>query len=75
MITNSVEEAILLSDRIHALGRGPAATLSPAFNVELPRPRSAGLLMHNAEAVSLRHRLAEFLTSGSIAPALVREVA
>lgn len=75
MITNSVEEAILLSDRIHALGRGPAATLSPAFSVELPRPRSAGLLMHSAEAVSLRHRLVEFLTTGAIAPVLIQEVA
>ncbi|MBI2686868.1 MAG: ABC transporter ATP-binding protein [Acidobacteria bacterium] len=75
MITNSVEEAILLSDRIHALGRGPGATLSPGFTVELSRPRSAGLLMHDTEAVSLRHRLAEFLTSGAIAPALVKEVA
>lgn len=75
LITNSVEEAILLSDRIHALGRGPGATLSPGFTVELPRPRSAGLLMHDPEAVSLRHRLAEFLTSGAIAPALIKEVA
>ncbi len=75
MITNSVEEAILLSDRIHALGRGPAATLSPGFVVHLPRPRSAGLLMHNTEAVALRHRLAEFLTSGAVAPSLIQEVA
>ncbi|MFN0106723.1 MAG: ABC transporter ATP-binding protein [Bryobacteraceae bacterium] len=75
MITNSVDEAILLSDRIHALGRGPAATLSPGFTVDLPRPRTAGLLLHDAHAVSLRHRLAEFLTSGAIAPALVKEVA
>lgn len=75
MITNSVEEAILLSDRIHALGRGPGATLSPAFDVRLPRPRSAGLLLHDAEAVSLRHRLVEFLTAGAIAPALIQEVA
>ena len=76
MITNSVEEAILLSDRIHALGRGPGATLSPGFTVDLARPRSAGLLMHDAKAVSLRHRLAEFLTTGAVAaPALVKEVA
>jgi len=75
MITNSVEEAILLSDRIHALGRAPGATLSSAFSVELPRPRTAGLLMHDAEAISLRHRLAEFLTSGTVTPALEKVVA
>lgn len=75
LITNSVEEAILLSDRIHALGRGPGATLSPAFPVDIPRPRSASLLMRNADAIALRHSLAEYLTSGSLAPALVKEVA
>src|SRR5205085_3334700 len=31
MITNSVEEAILLSDRIVPLSRGPRATLGPAI--------------------------------------------
>jgi len=62
MITNSVDEAILLSNRIYALGRGPGATLSPVFQVE-------------GDAVSLRHRLAEYLTSGAIAPRLVKEVA
>lgn len=75
MITNSLEEAILLSDRIHALGRGPGATLSPGFDVPLARPRSAGLLMHDEAAVSLRHRLATFLTTGTLEPALVQEVA
>ena len=75
MITNSVDEAILLSDRIHALGRGPGATLSPGFTVPLPRPRSAGLLLHSADAISLRHRLAEFLTTGAVEPELIREVA
>lgn len=76
MITNSVEEAILLSDRIHALGRGPGATLSPGFSVDLDRPRSAGLLMRSKDAVSLRHRLAEFLTTGAVtAPECVKEVA
>ncbi|MEP6961508.1 MAG: ABC transporter ATP-binding protein, partial [Acidobacteriota bacterium] len=51
MITNSVDEAVLLSDRILALGRGPGATLSPAISVALPRPRSADLMLHDDEAV------------------------
>jgi nitrate/nitrite transport system ATP-binding protein len=63
MITNNIEEAILLSHRIHVLGRGPAATLSPSFAVE------------KDAAVPLRHRLAEFLTSGAIAPRLIQKVA
>ena len=50
MITNNVDEAILLSDRILALSRGPGATLSPAVPVDLPRPRGADLLMHDDQA-------------------------
>jgi nitrate/nitrite transport system ATP-binding protein len=65
MITNSVDEAILLSDRILALGRGPGASLSSAVPVTLPRPRGAGLMMHNDEAVRVRARVTEFLTANS----------
>lgn len=61
MITNSVEEAVLLSDRIHALGnRG----LSDGFRVDLRRPRAADALLHDADAIAIRHRLADFLTTG-----------
>ncbi|MBL8233288.1 MAG: ABC transporter ATP-binding protein [Bryobacterales bacterium] len=63
MITNSVDEAILLSDRILALGRGPGASLSPAVPVEIARPRAADLLMHNDQAIRIRSRLAEFLSA------------
>ena len=62
MITNNVDEAILLSDRIMALGRGPKASLSPAVPVDMPRPRTADMLLHDARAVRLRATLAGFLT-------------
>ena len=65
MITNNIDEAILLSDRILALSRGPGATLSPAVPVNLPRPRAADLLLHDDQAVRVRNRLAEFLSAGS----------
>ncbi len=65
MITNNVDEAILLSDRILALGRGPAASLSPAVPVNLAKPRAADLLMHDDQAIRIRNRLAEFLTAGA----------
>ncbi len=65
MITNSVDEAILLSDRILALGRGPGASLGSAIPVTLPRPRAADLMMHNDEAVRVRARVTEFLTANS----------
>ena len=65
MITNSVDEAILLSDRIIALGRGPGATLSAAAPVTLPRPRAEDLLLHDEEAVRLRADITELLISDS----------
>jgi nitrate/nitrite transport system ATP-binding protein len=69
MITNSVDEAILLSDRILALGRRvagkDAATLSMAARVTLERPRAADLLMHDEEAVRVRARVTDLLTSGA----------
>jgi nitrate/nitrite transport system ATP-binding protein len=65
MITNSIDEAILLSDRILALGRGPAASLSAAVPVTLPRPRAADMMMHDDEAVRVRARLTEFLLANA----------
>lgn len=65
MITNSVDEAILLSDRILALGRGPGASLSASIAVTLPRPRPANLMMHDDHAVEVRAKITEFLTEGS----------
>lgn len=61
MITNHVEEAILLSDRIHAL---TPSGLSDGFPVKLPRPRASDALMHDPAAISLRNQLADFLTTG-----------
>jgi len=65
MITNSVEEAILLSDRIVPLSRGPRATLGAAIDVPLPKPRSADLLMHDDGAIHIQARIIEFLTGFS----------
>jgi ABC-type nitrate/sulfonate/bicarbonate transport system, ATPase component len=62
MITNSVEEAILLSDRIIPLSRGPRATLGPAIGVPLAKPRSASMLAHDDEAIHIQARIVEFLT-------------
>jgi nitrate/nitrite transport system ATP-binding protein len=68
MITNSVDEAILLSDRILALGRSPGASLSAAVEVAIARPRLSDLMSHNDEAVRVKARIGEFLTSGNHNP-------
>ena len=62
LITNSVQEAILLSDRIVPMTRGPRATLGPAIYVPLERPRTASLLLHDEQAVHIQARVVEFLT-------------
>ena len=72
MITNNIEEAILLADRIVPLTRGPRATLGASIPVPLPRSRSASALLHDADAVAVRCSIVEALTSGASAAAQVR---
>jgi len=62
MITNNLDEALLLSDRIIPMTRGPRATLGSPVNVELTRPRSAESLLHDEQAVRARARVVESLT-------------
>jgi nitrate/nitrite transport system ATP-binding protein len=62
MITNNVEEALLLSDRIVPMTRGPRATLAASIAVELPRPRTAAQLLHDEHAARLRGHVVECLT-------------
>ena len=62
MITNSVDEAILLSDRIVPMLPGPPATLGTPIVVALPRPRTAALLAHDDEAARVRTHVIATLT-------------
>ncbi|MEO1530376.1 MAG: ABC transporter ATP-binding protein, partial [Planctomycetota bacterium] len=63
MITNDVDEAILLADRIVPLNPGPNASLGPAFAVELDRPRSKTDLNHNETFKGLRNAVTNYLVS------------
>jgi nitrate/nitrite transport system ATP-binding protein len=63
MITNSVEEAILLSDRIVPIVPGPPATLGAAIPVELSRPRSVAQLAHDEQATHVRAHVIATLTA------------
>ena len=62
MITNSVDEAILLADRIVPILPGPPATLGTPIAVTLPRPRTAALLAHDDEAARVRTHVITTLT-------------
>jgi nitrate/nitrite transport system ATP-binding protein len=63
MITNSVEEAILLSDRIVPIVPGPPATLGTPIPVELSRPRSLAQLAHDEQATLVRAHVISTLTA------------
>jgi nitrate/nitrite transport system ATP-binding protein len=61
MITNNLDEALLLSDHIVPMTRGPAAKLSIPISVRLPRPRTATQLLNDADAVRIRAEVVELL--------------
>jgi nitrate/nitrite transport system ATP-binding protein len=61
LVTNDVDEAILLSDRIHPMTPGPGAVLGPAIPVALPRPRERRHLSLTPAYQRARLALVEFL--------------
>jgi nitrate/nitrite transport system ATP-binding protein len=73
LVTNDVDEAILLADRIIPLSAGPGATLGPEFAVSIPRPRERRALNQHAEFRHIRAAVIEYLLSTKRAPAASRE--
>ena len=63
MITNDVDEAILLADRIIPLNPGPNASLGPAFTVMIDRPRNRTELNHNDTFKGLRNAVTNYLVA------------
>ena len=61
LITNDVDEAILLADRIIPLTVAPAATLGPEFTVDLPRPRDRASINNDERFISLRASVTQYL--------------
>jgi nitrate/nitrite transport system ATP-binding protein len=61
LVTNDVDEALLLADRIIPLTPGPNATLGTAFRVTMARPRDRAALNHDAEYRRLRAGITQFL--------------
>jgi nitrate/nitrite transport system ATP-binding protein len=62
MITNDVDEAVLMADRIVALTPGPNATLGRSFPVTLDRPRDRTSLNFNPEFKTLRNSVTRYMT-------------
>ncbi|EMI45408.1 ABC transporter ATP-binding protein [Rhodopirellula sp. SWK7] len=63
MITNDVDEAILLADRIVPLNPGPSASLGPAFTVGIDRPRNKTELNDSEHFKSLRNAVTNYLVA------------
>lgn len=63
MITNDVDEAILLADRVVPLSAGPRATLGEAVTVEIARPRDRLAMNHDPSFRRARAALIDYLMS------------
>ena len=61
LITNDVDEAILLADRIIPLNPGPNATLGPDFEVSIARPRERTALNADPAFKALRAKVTRYL--------------
>ncbi|AGA77367.1 ABC transporter ATP-binding protein [Echinicola vietnamensis] len=61
LITNDVDEGILMADRIIPLTPGPKATLGPEFTIDIERPRDLSAINQNDDYKKLRNEIIEYL--------------
>ncbi|MFK7854790.1 MAG: ABC transporter ATP-binding protein [Granulosicoccus sp.] len=61
LITNDVDEALLLADRVIALTPAPLATLGKEFKVDLPHPRDRAAMNHNDLFIETRAAIVHHL--------------
>ena len=61
MITNDVDEGILLADRVIPLSAGPNATLGPSFTIDIPRPRDRKAINHEPRFKEIRRDIIDWL--------------
>src|SRR6266481_3122781 len=61
LITNDVDEGILLADRIIPLSAGPNATLGPSVRVDIERPRDRKAINHDDRYKEIRRDVIGYL--------------
>lgn len=61
LITNDVDEGIMLADRIIPLSAGPKATLGPSIDIPIERPRDRKALNHNDDYKRIRKEVISYL--------------
>ena len=64
MITNDIDEAILLADTIYTLTASPGATLGPPVSVAAPHPRSRAELSRGSDYQCARRETVGMLMAG-----------
>jgi nitrate/nitrite transport system ATP-binding protein len=65
LITNDVDEGILLADRIVPLSAGPRAHLGPSIAVDLPRPRDRKALNRDPRFKAIRREVIDYLLASA----------
>jgi nitrate/nitrite transport system ATP-binding protein len=70
MITHDVDEAILLSDRILLMTRGPRATIAESVKNTMPATRTRNGMHHDPQYYPLRNHLVDFLLNRRGVPRL-----
>lgn len=61
LITNDVDEGLMMADRIIPLNPGPGATFGPEFKVNLGRPRDRSAMNHSEDYIKLRREITQYL--------------
>lgn len=76
LITNDVDEGILLADRIIPLSAGPRATLGPEVKIDIERPRNRKQLNHDPRFKAIRKEVISYLlgTGGRAKTTLTRKL-
>ncbi|MEQ8938404.1 MAG: nitrate ABC transporter ATP-binding protein, partial [Gammaproteobacteria bacterium] len=61
LITNDVDEGLIMADRVIPLNPGPNATFGPEFIVDLDRPRDRTAMNHDEQFKQLRSEITQYL--------------
>lgn len=61
MITHSIDEALLLSDRIVMMTKGPAARIDEVLEIPFPRPRDRATVENHPEYPKLKQEMEDHL--------------
>jgi nitrate/nitrite transport system ATP-binding protein len=73
LITNDVDEGLIMADRIIPLNPGPGATFGPEFVVDLPRPRDRSAMNHDPAFIRLRKEVTQYLIDAAASQGAMRD--